>query len=156
MKGKLVLSVAAFALLSGCGDAINCAIQGDNVHGRVNFTAANPPRSDREILVEISNTGSFGAVTDTVRLSNTQGLMSVPFSLCTAPNTTYAFRAYQDDNQDSAFTSGEPNGRHDGTTNGHAAIVPRTIPSPAAATSSDDSWPEISAVDIDLDSNAAQ
>ncbi|MGZ3697442.1 MAG: hypothetical protein ACXWP5_05015 [Bdellovibrionota bacterium] len=135
------LAIAA----TGCGANSGCIINGDNVKGHVLSSTAAPVRSNVNIIVEISQ-DTFATVANRAVINNAQGLISVPYTICANTGVDFKVRAYQDTNGNSAWDSGEPSGRDDGTSNGNATnFTIRNI-------TTTQGWTVLSGVDVTLDS----
>ncbi|MCC7443006.1 MAG: hypothetical protein IT285_15340 [Bdellovibrionales bacterium] len=148
--------VFALPVLSGCGNALNCEIYGDNVEGRIYFTRDVEVDRGKNIVVEYSE-NAFTSVTKTSPLDNQQGLLSIPYSLCAESEVDFAIRAYQDENGNGVYDAGEGNGRHDLGPGSHTAYREHQLgPAEENAEDSNDVWPTKSAVDVWLDETGAQ
>lgn len=148
IRFKNQIALAVFLLSStGCGNLINCLTLGDNARGRVTFAANVEVRQDVDIVVEWS-TNSFTSVGGRIKERNLQGLLSIPYSMCVDSGVTYQVRAYQDYNQNSGLDAGEPSGRMDGTSDGNAAFIGKTMPAYAAKTAD---WTIQEGIDVIVD-----
>lgn len=111
--------------LTGCGNAIDCAVNGDNLRGRVTYGQNVAIHGEANVVVQYS-TSSFATDTVSDPQSNLQGLLTVPYGFC-VPSGTYQLRAFQDLNKNGELDVGEPWGRLDGTDSGDAAYLGRTV-----------------------------
>jgi hypothetical protein len=127
MPNKLVYIFVAAAAFSavGCGNALDCALNGDNLKGRLTFGSGVAVRTDANLVIQYS-TDSFGSNKISGTKTNPQGLLTVPYTFCVASGT-YQLRAFEDLNKNGELDSGEPSGRLDGTDTGDASFVSKTI-----------------------------
>lgn len=126
--------MAALGSLVGCGNAIDCALNGDNLMGRVTFGTGVTVRADVNVVIQHSSTSFATEGTSTVK-ANPQGLLTVPYGFCVADGT-YQLRAFQDLNGNGSLDTGEPSGRLDGTDSGDATFVDRTVTETSSDTTS--------------------
>jgi hypothetical protein len=156
MKKIYYLSLAILPLVTtGCGNQLNCAINGDNVKGHIGFTSTITPKTTSQIVVQYS-TNSFTSVSDSKNLSNEQGLVVLPYTFCAANDADIAIRAFQDDNGNGNWDSGEGAGRNDGTTDGNANYLTHNFPHPQPSATPPVEWKVDENVDITLDSTSSQ
>src|SRR5690606_28008391 len=95
MNRHLLLLLVAGALpLSACS---NYCSRGDNVRGHVSFGSAVDPEPRSKVIVEVSD-DSFATIMDSRSIRNTQGFISLPYTLCAKTGTTVHVRAFQDTN----------------------------------------------------------
>ena len=153
------LRVFVIALLMGPGlvacseNQFNCEIQGNNVEGRIHFANGVPLESRTTILVQTSTDGFATAPEYTEHVDNLQGLISLPYDICADPGSV-SVRAFQDTNGNGAYDAGEPAGRRDGTSSGHAAYSTFTI-DPFDDQSEDAEWDTEEGVNFALDATTA-
>jgi hypothetical protein len=140
---------------SGCGNALNCAINGDNVRGHVLFGQAAQVDAGARVVVEWSKDG-FGAVDGLDTIDNAQGLVSVPYSLCVDNNIEVSIRAYQDENGNGAWESGEAAGRDDGTSDGNATYTTHNLAGAEPSGDASGNWEVEKDVNVWLDGSTSQ
>lgn len=159
IRKKLVVA-GTVALLSigtflGCGKDTNCAVKGDNIKGHINFTNAIAPTAGKNIIIQYS-TDNFSTVKDSKTMYNLQGLVTVPYSFCIDNDVNAVLRAFQDDNKDGTWQSGEGAGRDDGTSTGNATYTTHNLPAPQSNTNPPVEWKIDKGVDIWIDTTTAQ
>ncbi len=132
-------------LATGCENALNCQIFGDNVRGRITFAPGIAVRSGVPLRVEWSK-DSFATPQRGSGDVNDQGLLWVPYSLCADDGADLQFRAYQDFDGDGQLDAGEPSGRYDLTADGNAVYITKTLPN-----STDSKWETLNGIDIAVD-----
>lgn len=140
------LLIPASLLSGGCGNALNCAILGDNVKGRVTFGSSVNVVAGSAVIVEWSM-DSFSSVSGRSTQRNIHGLLSVPYSTCIDSGVDVQFRAYQDLNENTLLDGGEAYGRYDQTGSGDASYLSKQVP--ASSASSD--WRVLEGIDIAID-----
>lgn len=143
---RIALLGAAF-LATGCADALNCLISGDNVEGRINYSASVAPQAGKTLIIQYSTDSGFGSISGTASRTNDQGVLSMPYSLCVSEGTSYYIRAFQDSDSDGSYTAGEGSGRRDGTDSGNTAPTAVLVPSSASS----DNPNEQTEIDLSLD-----
>lgn len=154
--GKLVGALVMGIGLSGCGNSLNCMIAGDNIEGHIIYTSAVAARAGKNVVVQYS-TNSFTGVAGSKTINNAQGFVQFPYSYCAPSGTNVQFRAFQDDNGDGAYQSGEGNGRHDGDSSStHQSYITKNQPTPNASAVPPVEWTVINGVDIHLDNTVSQ
>lgn len=126
-RARAVLLTAA-VFMSGCADALNCLVSGDNVEGRVNFSSAVAPEAGKTIIIQYSTDSGFSTVNGTASRTNAQGVLSMPYSLCVSEGTNHYVRAFQDSSGDGSYTAGEGSGRRDDTDSGNTAPTAVLVP----------------------------
>jgi hypothetical protein len=124
----MLLLAAALPFLASCGNAVECAIGGDNFQGRVTFASGVTIRSDAKVIVQASTDSFSTNVLGSASEDNIQGLVTISFGLCLETNRDFQFRAFQDLNGNGSPDAGESSGRDDGTDTGDAAFVSRNSP----------------------------
>jgi hypothetical protein len=139
----------------GCGNAVSCALYGDNLKGHIDFTSAIPPSSDKRVILERSIDGG-GTFAFAKNLSNSQGLLSLSYTLCVDNDVNVAVRAFQDDNGNGKWDSGEGAGREDGTADGNAPYKTHNFPKPNPSANPPVDWKIDANADITIDSTTAQ
>lgn len=117
--------IALAGTLAGCGNAVDCAINGDNLKGRVTYGAGVTVHQDANLVIQYS-VSSFATDFSNGIKTNPQGLLTVPYGFC-APNGTFQLRAFQDLNGNGSLDSGEPSGRLDGTSTGDATYLDKVV-----------------------------
>jgi uncharacterized protein (DUF2141 family) len=125
----LFLSLIPALLLAGCGNAVNCVVDGDNLRGRITIGDSVKINSGAQLIVEWS-TNSFATVptlSDTVAVKNVHGMPSVSYSACIYNDGTYQLRAFQDVNGNGVLDAGEGSGRYDGTAEGNGSFIPAVL-----------------------------
>jgi hypothetical protein len=136
-----------FFMLTGCGNSLNCAINGDNLKGRILYSSNVPIQTDSPVVVEWSK-DSFSTVSGRfISDKNVQGLVTVPYSLCVDNDVDVQLRSYEDVNGDNQLTTGEYAGRYDKTDNGDGTYTNVNIPSSV----SNSNWKVSDGIDITLD-----
>jgi len=143
---KLPVYGLLWSLLTGCGQK-SCFTDGDNVHGRINFSERATPRTDKKIIIESSSDG-FAVIDGTNYKVNPQEFLTVGYTVCAPVGKRFFVRAFQDENGNGIYDLGEPAGRNDGTDDGNSDYKVHTIQN----NTSKDEWNVISGVDITLDS----
>ncbi|HUP58540.1 MAG TPA: hypothetical protein VM598_13870 [Bdellovibrionota bacterium] len=123
-RSHLMLAAVAF-VATACGNPIDCAVNGDNLEGRITFGQGIPIRADAPLVIQYSTT-SFATNGTPSTKTNPHGLPTVPYGFC-VPVGVYQLRAFQDLNGNGSLDAGEPSGRKDDTTTGNASFVNQTI-----------------------------
>jgi hypothetical protein len=138
-----------------CGNAVECLVNGDNIKGHVIFPADSPGEAGKTVLVQFSK-DSFATVASDTRVSNTQGLVAVPYSYCAETEKTFSVRAFQDSNGDGMWEAGEAAGRDDGTSDGNSTYKTYSFPKPQPSANPPVGWKIENDVNIWMDSTSAQ
>lgn len=141
---RLFLFVLPLFALSGCGEVLQCALNGDNVEGRIVYSEGIDIRG--QLRIDWSNNG-FQSITGGKHIDNMHALPVFSYSMCVNTNQSLSFRAYQDLNMNNQLDAGESNGRFDGTSDGNAAFWTRNIP----YTIGTEQWEVVRDVDITVD-----
>jgi hypothetical protein len=137
--------LTASCSLLACGNALNCAISGDNLKGHVTFASGVSVQAGANLVVQYS-TDSFVSVAKSTIKTNEQGLVAFPYGMCVPENTDVQVRAFQDLNLNGTIDSGDAQGRHDGTDTGNAAFVSKKVTDDASGNAV-----ELTGVDIVVD-----
>lgn len=131
-----VWGVFAVQLLAGCGNELDCALNGNNLKGRVTFAGNVPVQTGTTVVVQWSR-DSFATVSGhTTSAANVQGLLSIPYGLCVDTDVNIQVRAFEDTNGNSSPDTGEPSGRYDQTSNGNGNFVDVLVHSTSSGNSS--------------------
>lgn len=137
-------------LLSGCGNSLNCFINGDNLRGHIQLGPVSPVASSGKIQVEVS-TDAFTSVDDTNYIDNLQKLPVVPYTVCSSTGKSLSVRAFVPRAGNSSYASGDPSGRYDGTSDGNAAYKTFTIPEPQPSATPAVDWQQKYNIDFVVD-----
>ena len=116
---------------SGCGK-LQCAISGDNVKGRVNFSPVVAPKTEGKVIIQYAADSNFTVVVGSTSKSNPHGIVTMPYSLCVTEGTDYFIRAFQDVDGNENYTSGEGSGRYDQNDTGNGSITAVNVPTSAS------------------------
>ena len=143
---RIIASLLALAAFPGCGNAINCALHGDNLKGRVGFAQSVAIRLDAAVVIQYSTDSFATVVLGSTSQANPQGLVTIPFGICAPSDLDYQLRAFQDLNGHGTPDAGEAIGRDDGTSDGDQAYVVRRV-----TTNAQGDYNKITDIDITID-----